>query len=151
MIVREYTPGDLKEIMQLFYDTVHTINRKDYTEQQVNVWATGIVDLDDWDQAFQHHHTFVALEKDQIVGFGDIDDTGYLDRLYVHKDFQGIGIATRLCNYLEIIVESKCITVYASITAIPFFEKRGYKLIKSQLIERHGVVLTNYLMIKKLL
>ena len=35
------------------------------------------------------HHTIVAECGNEIVGFGDIDDTGYLDRLYVHKDHQG--------------------------------------------------------------
>ena len=39
MIIREYRKEDLGEVMQLFYDTVHTVNRRDYTEEQVNAWA----------------------------------------------------------------------------------------------------------------
>lgn len=34
------------------------------------------------------HYTIVAVKNKIIVGFGDIDRTGYLDRMYVHKDFQ---------------------------------------------------------------
>lgn len=50
----------------------------------------------------QAHHTLVAVEDGCAVGFGDIDsNTGYLDRLYVHKDHQGMGIATALCDRLE--------------------------------------------------
>lgn len=30
----------------------------------------------------------IILENSIIVGFGDIDKSGYLDRFYVHKDYQ---------------------------------------------------------------
>lgn len=45
MLIRNYQPSDCKEIAELFYNTVHTINAKDYTKEQLNVWATGQVDL----------------------------------------------------------------------------------------------------------
>lgn len=71
---------------------------------------------------------------------------GYLDRLYVHKDYQGIGIATALCEELEASVESATVTTHASITARPFFEDRGYVVKKEQQVERQGILLTNYVM-----
>lgn len=80
--------------------------------------------------------------------FGDIDNTGYLDRLFVHTDYQGKGIATAICNQLEQAVKGD-ITTHASITAKPFFEKRGYKIVKEQQVERQGIFLTNYVMIKE--
>ncbi|MBT7088103.1 GNAT family N-acetyltransferase, partial [bacterium] len=36
----------------------------------------------------------------------------------------------------------------ASITAKPFFEKRGFKVIKEQQVEKRGVKLTNFQMEK---
>ena len=115
-------------LAELFYNTVHTINAKDYSEEQLDVWATGTVDLEKWNQSFLEHYTLVALDDKQIIGFGDIDQTGYLDRLYVHKDYQRKGVAT---ERLERATPHK-ITTYASITAKPFFEKRGYRMIKEQ-------------------
>lgn len=56
-----------------------------------------------------------------IVGFGYIDKTGYLDRLYVHLDYQRKEIATAICNRLESAV-SENIVAHVSITARPFFE-----------------------------
>lgn len=40
------------------------------------------------------------------------------------------------------------LTVHASISAKPFFEKRGYKVIKEQSVKVDNVYLTNYLMEK---
>lgn len=147
MELRPYQPADCKEMAQLFYDTVHTVNAQDYTKEQLDVWATGDVDLAAWNASFAEHATAVAWEGSRIVGFADMDETGYLDRLYVHKDHQGEGIATALCDRLEAEIQGKCIT-HASITARPFFEKRGYVVVKEQQVERQGILLTNFVMEK---
>ncbi len=148
MIIREYHSSDCKELTELFYNTVHTVNTKDYTKEQLDVWATGQVDLKTWNQSLQEHFSIVAVDDNIIVGFGDIDKTGYLDRLFVHSGYQRKGIATAICNQLESAVQENIVT-HASITARPFFEKRGYKVVKEQQVERQGIFLTNFVMIKE--
>ena len=128
MFVRGYQMSDCKEITELFYNTVHTINAKDYTKEQLDVWATGQADLEKWNQSLQEHYSIVAIDNKIIVGFGDIDKDGYLDRLFVHSNYQGKGVATAICNQLE---------------------KRGYKVVKERQVERQGIFLTNYVMIKE--
>lgn len=130
MLIREYQPSDCKELAQLFYNTVHTVNAKDYSKEQLDVWATGQVDLKAWNQSFQEHFSIVAVDDNTIVGFGDIDKTGYLDRLYVHLGYQRKGIATALCNRLEVAVQENIVT-HASITARPFLKKEDTKLLKN--------------------
>lgn len=147
MQLRRYKQSDCRELAELFYNTVHTVNAADYNNEQLNAWATGRVDLEAWNKSLQEHYSIVAVDKGIIVGFGDIDQTGYLDRLYVHADYQGMGIATAICNKLEQSVSGKIVT-HASVTAKPFFEKRGYKVIKEQSVERQGVFLTNFVMEK---
>ena len=147
MIIRKYQPSDCKELTELFYNTVHNVNAKDYTKEQLDVWATGKVDLEKWNESLQEHFSIVAVDDEIIVGFGDIDKTGYLDRLFVHASYQRKGIATAICNQLEQTVQGD-ITTHASITAKPFFEKRGYKIVKEQQVERQGIFLTNFCMKK---
>lgn len=148
MKIRKYQQSDCENLAELFYNTVHTVNTKDYTKEQLNVWANGKVDLEKWNQSLQEHYSVVAVDGETVIGFGDIDLTGYLDRLFVHTDYQRKGIATAICNQLEQVVQGN-ITTHASITAKPFFEKRGYKVIKKQQVERQGVFLTNYVMAKE--
>lgn len=148
MVIREYKNSDCKEVSELFYNTVYTINAKDYTKEQLDVWANKEIDLEKFNKSLIEHYSLVAVENKIIVGFGDIDETGYLDRLFVHKDYQNRGIATAICNRLEQkILKGKIIT-HSSITAKSFFEKRGYKVIKEQQVERKGLFLTNYIMEK---
>lgn len=148
VIIRKYKESDCEETMTLFYNTVHAINARDYAKEQLDVWASKERSVKNWNDSLLKNHALVASLEDLIIGFGDIDDTGYLDRLFVHKDYQGIGIATALCDRLEQYVSDK-ITVHASITAKPFFEKRGYKVVKEQQVKIERVSLTNYVMEKE--
>lgn len=149
MEIRRYQSTDCEEIAALFYHTVHTINAADYTKEQLEVWATGAADLEKWGRSFCEHNTLVAIEENRIVGFGDMDDSGYLDRLYVHAEYQGRGIASAICEQLERKNLKKIIT-HASITAKTFFEKRGYRVVKEQQVERQGIKLTNFVMEKEM-
>lgn len=150
MKIRNYCQEDCSEIADLFYDTVHTVNAQHYTKKQLDAWAGGRPDLVKWNESFLEHYTLVATENGIIVGFGDISCTGYLDRLYVHKNFQRKGIARNLCERLEHRYPVSKITTHASITAKPFFEKRGYRVVRMQEVKRNGICLTNYVMEKNL-
>ncbi|MCP0913763.1 GNAT family N-acetyltransferase [Legionella sp. 27cVA30] len=94
--------ADLESIVELFKDTVHGVNANDYTLEQLAAWAP------------QHiHHTqarwqsllgniALAAEIDGLlVGFADLTHHGYLDRLFVHKNYLRQGIAARLVKQLE--------------------------------------------------
>ena len=149
MQLREYMTSDCDQLARLFFQTVHSVNAKDYTKEQLDVWATGNVDLNRWDMSFKEHYTIIATDNGEIVGFGDIDSSGYLDRLFVHKNHQHKGIATAICDELESSVTGKKIITHSSITAKPFFEKRGYRVKKEQTVVRNGISLTNFIMEKQ--
>ena len=148
MIIRKYQPSDCRELTELFYNTVHNVNAKDYTKEQSDAWATEQIDLEKWNESLQEHFSVVALDGDFIVGFEEIDKKRDLDLLFVHTDYQKKGIASAICNQLEQAYQGD-ITTHASITAKPLFEKRDYKTLKEQQVERQGIFLTNYLMIKE--
>ena len=149
MQLREYIPSDCAQLAELFYQTVHNVNAKDYTQEQLDAWATGEVVFQAWDESFRTHRTIVATENGVIVGFGDMDESGYLDRLYVHKDYQGQGVASAICEELERLATEKTFTTHVSITARPFFLHRGYRVVRKQEVIRRGVALMNFVMEKQ--
>lgn len=149
MKLRLYQSDDLKEILALFHETVHTVNIADYTKEQCDAWAPETADEIRWNKILSAHLTLVAIEGNQIVGFADMDETGYLDHLYVHSRFQRKGVASALCEALEQAVPSKRYFVHASITARPFFEAQGYHVICEQQVKRCGITLINYQMEKR--
>lgn len=146
----------IEEIVNLFYNTVHTINAQDYSKAQLNAWAP--LDkkkerLRNWEISLERNITLLALVDHKIVGFADLEFDGQLNRLFVHSEFQRQGIATILLKSIEIEARQlklHCIYTHASITAMPFFKQKGYHVIRRQTVNRSGVRLINYLMRKQL-
>ena len=85
------------------------------------------------------------------MGFGDLAQNGYLDRLYVRKDSVRKGVASALLHRLEAAaVRQGCrrMDTEVSITARPFFEHRGYRVVKRQEKLLRGQVFVNFVMEK---
>lgn len=151
MVLRPYQPADCSALLTLFFDTVHTVCAGDYSPAQLDAWAPAAQDAAALDWVFRRETTLVAEADEVILGFGNIRPDGYLDLLYVHRDCQRQGVAGALCDCLETLYPVDRITVHASKTAKPFFEKRGYRVLRSQQVERRGQTLTNYVMEKELI
>lgn len=152
-MIREYNTADNAQIVALFFDTVHTINAKDYTSSQLAVWAPANINIDQWCAPLATDDTRIAVQGGKIVGFANLEATGHLDRLYVHKDTQGQGIATRLLWEIEAHART-CgiheITSDVSITARPFFAKQGYIVAQENIVLRENEQLLNYKMRKSI-
>jgi GNAT superfamily N-acetyltransferase len=147
--IRPVQLEDGKQIGQLIYDTVRSINRKDYDQQQVEAWAPDSFIFSTYEESF----AYVAEHNGLILGFGNLTTRGYLHRFYVHKDFQGQGIGSLLLETLEFKAQAlglKEITTEASITAKPFFLAKGWIVKKQQSKFLRGESFINYKMSKKL-
>ena len=151
--VRRYTPSDLAGLIALFRDTVRRINARDYSEQQVRAWAPDEIDARKWSRRFENKTVWVAELDGAPVGFVDVARDGLIDMLYVHADHQGKGIASRLLRTVEAGARAHGLLrlfTEASITARPFFEHRGFRVIAPQRVIRWAQEFLNYRMDKSL-
>lgn len=155
MNIRKMGLADVEPALLLFYDTVHAINARDYTEREINAMAPEDLSTvaEKLKVSIKDGYAFAALIDDQLVGFADMNRSGYLDHCYVHKDFQRQGIAAALlAKRLKLARELglKEVHCHASITAKPFFEHFGFTLIAKNTVLCRGVYLVNYHMRLKL-
>ncbi len=155
MNIREYRPEDCEMIANLFYETIHSVNSKDYTEIQLNAWASRDFDLVKWNNRLSNNYSVIVEKNNIIIGFGDVDCKGYFDHLFTHKDYQGIGVATLISDRIENYTYQNgihIITTDASITAKPFFEKKEAILFKkNQIVEKKRSVIKKNFKMQKLL
>jgi N-acetylglutamate synthase-like GNAT family acetyltransferase len=146
--IRPAEPKDGPQIGQLIYETVHTVNRKDYSEKQVKAWAPDEVIFSTYEG-----FAYVAELERRILGFANLTPAGYLHRLYVHKEFQGQKIASRLLKVLEAKAQElglQEITTESSITAKPFFLAQGFLVLAEQTKVLRGVSFINFKMLKRI-
>lgn len=150
--IRPLEEKDAPEMQELFQSTVLNVNLRDYTQEEVADWASCGNSLAHWVKLLnEHRFTGAFNDKGSLVGFSSMNSTGYLHSMFVHKDWQGRGIATRLLAEVEGIARTygvTAITTEVSLTARSFFEKKGYKVIKEQKCQANRLRLTNFVMKK---
>ena len=79
MEFREYKDTDLHAVMDLFYVTVHEVNKNDYTEDQLEAIAPKEANEYHWEKSLEKNHTIVVEQDEKLIAFGNIGKTGYLD------------------------------------------------------------------------
>ena len=151
--IRDYEAGDAPEIVRLFFETVRSVNRADYSDERLEAWAAGVPDPEEWHARMAGRRTLVAEEGGEVVGFAELEYDGRLDMLYVRKDAVGRGVGRRLYEAVEREARGQglgWIFTEASITARPFFEQQGFRVVREQMVSRRGVSMTNFVMEKEL-
>ncbi|MBA2114403.1 GNAT family N-acetyltransferase [Bremerella alba] len=146
-------PEDYPELWRLFHDTVHHVNRRDYTPQQLEAWAPEKVDLSHWSLRLEGINPFVVTIEGKIVGFSDVQADGLVDMFYVHHAWQRKGIGSRLFTEIHHKAEQMKLAElhsHVSMTARPFFEVHGFHAVTPQQVTINGVTLKNFLMRKTL-
>lgn len=151
MIFRKAKKSDLPEMQELFIQTIQSICKNDYNPEQINAWVSGAKNTQRWIDVIEKQFVLLAIIEEQIVGFGTLKDSNYIDFFFIHKDFQRQGIAQSILSKLELEVKnqhSKIITSDVSITAKSFFEKNGFFVKAEQKNILKGVEIINYKMQK---
>ena len=69
--IRQFRASDLPALIDLFRDTVHRVNTRDYTPEQVRAWAPDAVNHDRW-ATLAERFTVVADVEGQVAGFADL-------------------------------------------------------------------------------
>jgi putative acetyltransferase len=148
--IRDYQPEDVQALAKIFYNTIHKINIQHYTEEQVDVWAPiTSLETEGWAKKFPRTKPIVATVGDEIVGFAEFEPNGHIDCFYCHHEWIGKKVGSALMK--EILQRAKdnhirLIFSEVSITAKPFFEKWGFRVVTKQTIVRKDVELTNFKM-----
>ncbi|WP_028865577.1 GNAT family N-acetyltransferase [Psychromonas aquimarina] len=149
--IRHYLPGEEPLLRELLFNTVRNINCRDYSQAQVQAWAAEEYDPLEWQARIKSINPFVVTLKNEIVAYGDLQSDGYIDHFFCHYLHQKKGIAKALMRLLLRTGKDNGIKRFysnVSITAKPFFEHFGFRIVKEQLVEMNGLVLKNYLMEK---
>ena len=153
LLIRPYRDTDARATRSIFERAVRVTAAAHYTAEQRTAWVPDdplAVVLDDWAARRAAVTTWVAVIDDSVVGFTDLDvETGYLDMLFVDPDAGRRGVGSALIR--QVLDEARAVglrevTVQASRTAQPVFERHGFVVVREQRVERRGVLIENAVM-----
>lgn len=151
--LRPFLPADTMALRDLYAQSIDELTVDDYDEDQRIAWASTAEDAGEFRSRLANMLTLVVQLDGEYLGFGSLKDNKTIDMLYVHPDYAGEGVGTALADALEKIAAARgteAITVDASDTAVPFFERRGYIATQRNSIPRDDQWLSNTTMVKRL-
>lgn len=160
LTIRPYQRTDAPILYNLVYHTVHHINKQDYSLEQLNAWVPLKYDLvhgtDAWQKKLDRCQPFIAIltGSKKIVGFADLQPNGFIHFFFCHYKYQQQGVGRALMATILTAAKQQKIeilSVHASITAKPFFERYGFSIRQQQCVEIGCIGLINFVMTKQLL
>lgn len=135
--LRPFLPADGPLLAQIFRDSIAELTAEDYDEAQQAAWIARADDEAAFSQGLAERLTLIATIAGSPVGFVSVKGQDHIDMLYVHPSVARSGIATLLCEAIERLARGRGathLTVDASDTARPFFEKRGFFALHRQTV-----------------
>jgi putative acetyltransferase len=153
--IRPYRPGDEHALADVFFASVREAGRDDYSEEQVRAWATERPHPSTFvDRAEDGRLLLVAADaNDRVVAYADLESDGHIDHMYCLPPWIGRGVGSALYEAIEREARSRGIQrlfVEASEAARRLFERKGFRVVRRNERELHGVGLHNFDMEKDL-
>lgn len=152
MLVRKYRPGEEMRLWELFFHSVRQVAIRNYSAKQVAAWAPDTLDETHWRVRIENNNPYVCEIDGQIVGFADLQPSGYIDHFFVDYRHQRQGVAKALFATIETEAKRQNLAelwANVSITARPFFESRGFVVVAAQQVSVRGETLQNFRMSRR--
>ncbi|MDV6254331.1 GNAT family N-acetyltransferase [Vibrio sp. EA2] len=149
--IRNYRVEEAKVLWDIQFYTIRNINIRDYSQAQVEAWAPEHLDFSVWEKRMKGLSPFVAEIDGVVVGYTDLQANGLIDHFFCHHEYQGKGVGKALMNHVFKVGSLQGIKRYfseVSITARPFYEHFGFKVVQVQEVEIRGQKLRNFVMEK---
>ncbi len=154
VIIRSYRVADAIGLAALYHRAVRDGAAAKYNDVQRAAWSPEAPTGADWRARVEEACTIVAERGGVLLGFMTLDiETGYLDFAYVAPEVMGQGVASSLYAVIEgraRVKGHRRLETEASLLAEPFFRRHGWRVLRRQEVERHGVRIPNAVMEKRL-
>lgn len=136
--IRKAEPGDRDGIWTVFLTSVLELCGTHYDREEVLAWANS-TSPETFADAILLEETLVAEEDGKIVVFGQFDvEESEIDALYVAPGADRKGLGSRILHIFEemaMIKGSGWIQASATLNAVGFFEKAGYKQARMEQLQ----------------
>lgn len=151
--IRPFIAADADTLAEVFSRAVREGAAGAYNEAQRLAWASAPDAPPAWNERLGAEITLVGERDGRVAGFMTLAHDGHIDLAFVLPEEMGRGLAAALHD--RVLAEAQVrrmtrLTTEASIIARRFFLKQGWRELSEQQIELRGVLLTNYVMEKRL-
>jgi putative acetyltransferase len=151
--LRPYLPADARRCAEIFRSSINELAADDYDEEQREAWASRADDEQAFGTRLTGALTLLAMIDGAVAGFASLKGTDHVDMLFVDPAFARQGAGAALIEALAKLAQArgaKRLTVDASDSARPLFERQGFTAERRNLVRVGDQWLANTTMAKTL-
>lgn len=134
--IKRAVESDIPLMQRLFYQTVTFFGPGVFSRSEVETYSKLSTDKEYWIKKIQQDYVYHAKLNGEILGSFALDKTGNIEYIFVHLNYHGSGIASKLYKKLEEVAMQegmKTLTVKLNHMTLPFFEKKGFEIIRESI------------------
>lgn len=149
VLVRPYVETDAAATLEIFVRAILEGARSRYSDEQVRAWLGEAPRAPGWNADWMATRTFVAVSDEVVVGFVDLREDGYVDRLFTLPSRSRGGVGSALIRHVLAVARSESIPrlmTHASHLARPVFERFGFVVDHAETVRRGGIGLERFAM-----
>ena len=142
-------PGEEPQLWQVFHSSVHQLAARYYSQAQVRAWSPDDLDPAWWAARMANIRPYVADLNGQIVGYTDLQPTGYIDHFFVAGTQPRRGIGRALMHHTLALANQwqvRSLSSHVSLAAQAFYSKFGFQVAEVQTVTVRGVEIQHALM-----
>lgn len=154
MSIREYQPSDAEILAAIYRDAVIGIGATAYNAKQIEVWSSFPEDVEEFRHLLSQGLTIVALDKGELVAFGQLNPLNHVAFLYTATRVARKGYATKIYQQLEdyaITQNVQRLHTEASHISKHFFLKMGFSVVEMEIVDRKNTPFERFKMEKIIL
>jgi putative acetyltransferase len=151
--LRPYLPADVRRCAEIFRSSINELAADDYDEDQRGAWASRADDEQAFGARLTGALTLLAMIDGAVAGFASLKGADHVDMLFVDPEFARQGAGGALVEAFTKLAQArgaKRLTVDASDSARPLFERQGFTAERRNLVSIGDQWLANTTMTKTL-
>jgi len=138
--IRPAARADAEAIVAVHTAAIARVCSPHYTARQVRVWLS-LRDAAGYHPDIDRGELFVCEESGRLIGFGQARP-GQVVAVFVHPDRAGRGVGARLLEHALVLARrghEGPVTVIATLNAVGFYERHGFRVVRRYAETRRGV------------
>ena len=151
--LRPYLAADARRCAEIFRSSINELAADDYDEGQREAWASRADDEQGFGARLTGALTLLAMINGAVAGFASLKGAEEIDMLFVDPEFARQGAGGALIEALTKLAQArgaKRLTVDASDSARPLFDRQGFTAERRNLVRVGDQWLANTTMAKTL-
>ena len=151
MNLRQITTKDQLELKKVYFDSIQSLNKKIYSQEQKTAWSSQAWNNINFDKTINEGKGWVLSKQGMIIAFATRYPDNRISLFYCRGKYQRNGYGTKLLHKLEDEARKEGLNYLlteASLISYKLFLKNEWEIVRKEKVIINNIFFERYKMMK---